>query len=134
MTGSDWLTKYDLTPPPPPGGGLPLGKRVPNPPSENAVRIDATYLDRGEGSGRLQLTNYSPFAIHDLRFEVPEEAGPSFHVHADLPVAKLPSGKSVGFITSRTMGPGADHFELKITGRTPDGQPLEATAFLSLVG
>jgi hypothetical protein len=134
FSGSDWLTKYDLTPPPPPGGGLPLGKRVLSPQPGNAVRIDATYLNRGQGNGRLQLTNYSGFAIHNLRFEIPDEAGPSFHVHADLPIAKLPSGKTVGFITSRSMGPGADHFEIKITGRTPDGEPIETVAFISLVG
>jgi hypothetical protein len=133
LSGSDWLTKYDLTPPPPPGGGLPLGKRLPSHPPTNAARIDATYLDRGHGNGRLQLTNYSPFPIHDLRFELPDEAGPSFQVHAELPIAKLPPGKSIGFITSRTNGPGADHFEIKITGRTPDGDPIESAAFISLV-
>ena len=134
LSGSDWLTKHDLTPPPPPGGGMPLGKRVPTPPAKNAVRIDATYLDRGEGRGRLQFTNYSPFPVHDLRFEIPDEAGPSFHVDANLPVSRLPLGKSVGFIASRTMGPGSDHFEIRITGRTPEGDPIETTAFISLLG
>jgi hypothetical protein len=134
LSGTDWLTKGDLTPIPPPGGGLALGKRIPSAAPTNTVRIDATYVDRGRGDGRLQLTNRSPFAIHDLRLEIPAEAGPSFQViDSAQPIAKLPSGKSIGFMTSRTMGPGADHFEVKITGRTPDGEPIETEAFVSLL-
>lgn len=134
LDGADWLTAGDLTPPPAPGAGLPLGRRVPAA-GGSGVRIDATYIDRGKGSGRLQITNHSPFAIHDLSFEVPHEAGPSFHVFADdLPVAKLPSGKSVAFIASRSMGGGASHFEIKVTGKTPDGDPIAEEAFVSLTG
>jgi hypothetical protein len=131
LTGSDWLSKGELVPPPPPGGGLPLGKKIPAQGS-NAVRIDARYVDRGS-SGRLQITNYSPFPVHDLEFTIPEEAK-SFAVHAELPVAKLPSGKSVTFIASRFMGPGVDHFEMPITARTPDGDLIETSAFINLLG
>lgn len=134
LTGANWLTAGDLTPPPAPGAGLRLGRRVPTA-AAGGVRIDATYLDRGKGSGRLQITNNSPFAIHDLSFEVPDEAGPSFHVVADdLPVAKLPPGKSVAFIASRSMGGGASHFEIKVTGKTPDGDSIIEEAFVSLTG
>ncbi len=106
LSGTDWLTKGDLTPPPPPGSGLPLGKRVPTSPS-SGIRIDLQHLDRGHGKGRLQLTNHSSVPLHDLRFEIPPEAGSAFWVDmSGLPIAKLPPGKSVSFITHRSMGGG----------------------------
>lgn len=133
LSGSDWLRAGDLTPPPPPGAGLPLGKRLVKPPS-GGVRVSARYLDRGKGNGRLQLTNHCSFAIHNLTIEVPEEAGPGFWLHQDEPVAKLPAGESAAFITSRAMADGKDHFEITIRGETPDGAPVETTAFVSLLG
>ena len=110
-----------------------MGRRFPAEPA-GSVRIDASYVSMGRG-GKLRITNYSGFPIHDLGFEVPEEAGPSFDVMTNsLPVKKLPPGKSVSFTVSRTMGPGSDSFEIKITGRTPDGDPVEEFAFIDLVG
>ena len=133
LSGSDWLTAGELTPPDPPGGGHPLGRRFPAQPS-GSIRIDASYVSTGRG-GKLRITNYSPFPIHDLSFEVPDEAGPSFHVMTNsLPVNRLPPGKSVSVSVSRTMAPGSDSFEIKITGRTPDGDPVEERAFIDLVG
>lgn len=133
LSGVDWLTAGELVPPAPPGGGLPLGKRLPAQATRD-VRIDANYLDRGRGNGRLQLTNYCPFDVYDLRFEIPEEAGPGFWVHAELPIAKLPSGKTASFVASRSMGPGADHFEIPITARKEDGTEISTASFVSLVG
>lgn len=131
-TGEDWLTAGDLDPPLAPGDGLPLGRRVPTP-GPAGVRLDARFVDAGK-SGRLQITNYSSFAIHELDFEIPPEAGPAFSVLKDeLPIAKLPPGKTASFITTRVMAPGADHFEITIKGKTPDGQPIEELAFISLV-
>jgi len=79
LSGTDWITKGDLTPPPPPGGGLPLGKKGTTSPS-GGIRIDAQHLDRGRGDGRLQLTNYSSIPLHDVSFEIPPEAGSAFWV------------------------------------------------------
>jgi hypothetical protein len=135
LTGNDWMTAGDLTPPPPPGDGLPLGRRLPVASSNNGVRVEARYLDRSKGSGRLQLTNYSRSPLFDVDFELPAEAGPSFHVYGtDLPVKRLPSGKTVSFIASRNMGPGASHFEITITGKTQDGEPFKIDDFVSLIG
>lgn len=133
-TGSvSWLTAGNLLPPSRPGSGLPLGRRLPSEQTDR-LRIDATYRNRSRGKGVLQITNHSPFDIHDLSFEIPQEAGPSFHVDADLPMKKLPSGKSASFNASRFTGNGADHFEITITGRTPDGDPVSVPSFISLVG
>lgn len=134
--GTDWLTTGDLDPPPPPGGGLPLGRRLPSPAPSSAVRIEAEYVRRGHGDGILRLTNCSSFAVHDLRFDIPPEAATSFHVldSGELPIAKLPSGKTASFPTSRTLGPGASHFEITVTGKTPEGEAFETKAFINLVG
>lgn len=131
LTGEVWLTSGDLTPPQPPGGGLPLGKREPRQ-TRPAVRLDARYSSGHKGSGRLFVTNHGTIAVHDLEVHLPPESQPGFHVHAE-PVRKLPPGKSVGFIASRSMGPGADHFEVHITAKTPEGDPIEDDCFISLV-
>ncbi len=131
-SGTDWLSEGDLRPPAPPGGGLPLGKRLPTDRSAG-VRLGARYVDRGKRSV-LQITNHSSVDVYDLNFELPEEAGGSFHVHADLPLKKLPPGATASFPAIRFMGDGADHFEITITGRTPDGEAVSVPAFISLVG
>lgn len=132
-SGTDWLTVGALQPPPPPGGGLPLGRRIPTQTPAD-IRLDATYRNRGKGDGVLQITNFSSLDIFDVSFQLPAEAGGSFHVHADLPLKKLPSGKSASFPATRFLGNGADHFEITITGRTPDGDQVSVQAFISLVG
>jgi hypothetical protein len=134
LSGDDWMNAGDLTPPPPAGDGLPLGRRLPVAPPSSALRVEARYLDRGSASGRLQLTNYSAFPIFDVDFELPKEAQVGFNVHIDGPVKRLPPGKSVSFIASRSMASHADHFEITITGKTPDGDSFTVEEFVSLLG
>ena len=97
------------------------------------IRLGARYVNRGKRSV-LQITNHSSVDILDLKFEIPEEAGHSFHVHADLPLKKLPIGETASFPATRFIGDGADHFEISITGRTPDGEAVSVPAFINLVG
>lgn len=86
------------------------------------------------GSGLLTLANEGSVDLRDLRFELPNEAGTSFFVAAELPVAVLPVGESAGFITSRSMGGGgSDQFELPVTARTPRGEEVTRKAFVNLV-
>jgi hypothetical protein len=133
LSDDGWKVKGDLTPPAPPGLEPTPTVKVPEP-SSDEIRVDASYIDRGKGRGRLILTNSGSVELHDLRFKLPPEAGTSFHVAAELPIPKLPVGKSVGFVAMRTMGKGANSFEIPITARTPDGAPVETDAFVSLVG
>lgn len=133
MTGSDWLSAGDLSPPAEPGGGYALGKRVPAQDQVKAVRLDARYHSRSRG-GRLEIINRGTRPVYNVDIDVPEEAGPSFSVMThDLPINVLPPGKSVFLVTSRSIGPGRDHFVITITGQTDDGMDVSEEAFVSLL-
>lgn len=134
LSGDDWLSAGDLTPPASPGGGLPLGRRVPTSPNTSAVSFDVSYHDRGRGNGRLQVVNRGTETAYQVDIVIPPEAQ-SFHVMTDeLPLAKLPSGKSFSLVAGRVMGPGKSHFDVRVVATLADGTPVEQDVFLSLVG
>lgn len=136
LSAEGWKTAGDLTPPPSPDLQAPaaVGATIPQPSDDETLRVTARHARGGEaGKGVLTLTNEGSVDLLDLRFELPEEAGTSFHVFAELPVTVFPAGASVGFITARTMGQGSDHFELPITARTADGKQVATKAFVNLV-
>jgi predicted nucleotide-binding protein len=134
LSREDWKTAGDLTPPPLFDAAVPgsVGATTPQPSDDEALEVTAYHARTAGGEGRLTLTNVGSVDLLDLRFELPEEAGTSFHVLAELPVAVLPAGASVGFITVRTMGQGSDYFELPITARTADGKQIATKAFVNL--
>lgn len=132
ISGSDWLSAGVFTPPPAPGGELPLGRRLVDPP-DPGVRMTARHSDRGSGNGTLQITNHSRVPVCNLTIDVPEEAEPGFWLHSE-PVKRLPAGETASFITARSMGGGADHFEIAIRGEREDGTPIETSAFVNLLG
>lgn len=133
ITGRDWMKAGDLTPPPPPGNGLPLGHRLPNP-GRTTVGLDATFSNKGRGKGDLHITNHGSVDIYDMSFKLPDEIKGSLVVHADLPLPKLPAGKSATFPAMRVSGHGrnTDHFELTIRGRTDDGEEVSVQSFVNL--
>lgn len=131
-TGDSWLSAGDFTPPPPPGDGLPLGKRVPAPASRSRVRLDLRYHDRSRG-GRLEIINMGTEAIYDLDLELPPDIEHFHLMSGDLPLPRLPAGKSAKLIAVKTMGRGRDHFEVRVIGRTADGEPVAEEVFLSLL-
>jgi Predicted nucleotide-binding protein containing TIR-like domain len=132
LTGEDWLTAGDFTPPEPPGGDLRLGKRLPSSGNPRGVRLDARYHDRSN-SGRLEIINQGTEAIYDLDLEFPEGIT-GFHLIGDgLPVRRLPSGKSIMLPCIRTMEGNTNYFDLTITGRTVGGDPVREEAFVNLV-
>lgn len=133
-TGGDWLTEGDFSPPEPPGAGSALGKRIPSSSTVGRVRFDLNYHDRGKGSGRLQIINRGTEDAFDVNLELPPEAS-NVHLFGDeLPLAKLPSGKSANLLASRHMGPGKDHFEVRVTAKTAEGVAIEEDVFVSLSG
>jgi predicted nucleotide-binding protein len=135
LSGDGWKTAGELTPPPSPDLAAPaaVGATTPQPSDDATLRVTAHHARTGGGQGLLTLTNDGSVDLLDLRFELPEEAGTSFHVFAELPVTFFPAGAKVGFSTARTMGQGSDHFELPITARTADGKQVATRAFVNLV-
>jgi hypothetical protein len=132
LSGSDWLTAGDFTPPSPPGGGLPLGRRVPSA-GPLGVNLDARYHRRSGGSDRLEVINRGSEAVYDVDVEVPEM--PGLHVHSDdLPKERLPAGKSFQLMVLRSMGKVKDSFDVVITGRTEHGVAVREEAFVDTVG
>lgn len=129
---SEWETAGDLTPPPPPGGGIPLGKRVPDQAQMPGVKLDLRYHDRSN-SGRLEVINRGKVPVFDVALAVPD--GTNLRLVTDaLPIPKLPPGKSVMLIAIRFTGPGKDYAELRVTGRTEDGSPIDEEIFVSFLG
>jgi hypothetical protein len=134
LSGDSWLTAGDFTQPPEPGGGLPLGKRVPEPGVRQRIAIDLRYHDRGNGNGRLEILNRGTETVFDLNLQFPPEAA-QFEVltATELPLTKLPPGKSVSLIALNLMSSGGrSHFDVRVTGRTADGVEVSEDVFLSL--
>lgn len=134
LTGEDWLTSGDFTAPPPPGAGLPLGRRVPPAPRPSRVSIDLRYHDRHNG-GRLEIVNTGTETVHDLNLHLPPDASGFDLVDDDLPIKRLPAGKSVTLLAlvSQSLGNRyRSHFDVRVTGRTDDGQLVEQDVFLSI--
>jgi len=134
LSGNDWLTSGDLTPPSPPGEGMPLGRKLPKAKVSGGIRLDLTYRDRGRGSGRLQIINRGSETAYDIDIKVPPEAGNFSLLTTELPLSKLPSGKSASLLASRHMGPGKEHFDVRVTAKTAEGILYEEDVFLSLAG
>jgi hypothetical protein len=110
---------------------LRLGKRVPSSNAPRGVRLDARYHDRSSG-GRLEIINQGTEDVYDLNVEIPDGIM-GFHLMGDdLPIPRLPSGKSHWLYCSRTMPSNATYFDLAVTGRTASGDPVRETVFLSL--
>lgn len=132
QTASDWIRAGDFSVPPPPGGGLPLGRRVPSSVGPRGVSLDARYHDRSNG-GRLEIINRGSEPIFDVNVEIPEMNG--FWVHTkDLPVPRLPPGKSFNLVVSLAMGDRKSAFDITITGRTENGDQVREVAFVDTIG
>jgi len=132
LTGDAWLEAGDLTPPEPPGGSLPLGKRVPAAAAGRRAKLDLRYHSRQSG-GRLEIVNVGTEELHDVDLVIPDDAGSFSILAGELPLARLPSGKSAFVFAVRTMGGGGrDNFDVHVVGRTPDGEQYVDEIFLSL--
>lgn len=133
LVGDDWLAAGDFTPPPPPGGGLPLGKRVPSSGNPAGVRVDAQYHSQSRG-GRLEVINRGTEPIFDLDLEFPEGLQGFHLLDPDLPVPKLPPGRSLSIGCSLTLPRNFSYFDLVITGRTAAGDQVREEVFIDLGG
>ncbi len=135
ITGTDWLSAGDLAPPQPPGSGLPLGKRVPRSGGPARTGVDLRYHSgSGSHAGRLEIINRGTADLFQLDLEIPPEAGP-FHIYSDeLPLKRLPAGKSASLVADRSWGQGKDHFDVRVTAQTAKGVAVVEEVFLSTGG
>ncbi|WP_433057054.1 TIR domain-containing protein [Dactylosporangium sp. CS-033363] len=131
MTGADWLSAGTFVVPPPPGRGLPMGRVVPKT-GPRGVSIDAKFHNRGNG-GRLEIINHGSVTIYDVNVEVPEMGGVWMH-SGDLPVKRLPAGKSFQLPVSLTMGDRKSAFDVTVTGRTDAGEEIREEIFIDTMG
>ena len=138
VSGADWITAGDFTPPAKPGQGLPLGKRLPTH-DKTGAQVDGHWYSAGGSSlDQVRITNVGGFPIYDLRLEVPEEIARHIELHGNEPVAKLPVGKSYtvrGWTTNKTFGGGApNQFELRAIGRLDGGETFEQDVYFDAAG
>ena len=142
LSGVEWLTIGDFTPPLLPGGGLPLGKRVPSKVYVRpAVEFDVEHI-RASGTGvdKLRIINRGSETAYDVMVTLPENAALSLQNWTSFPLKKIPgNGKSVTisvFNQNRTFGGSlADStFDVTVSGRTESYEHFEQTIFLDVNG
>lgn len=133
MSGTDWLTEGDFTPPPAPGNGLPVGKRVPTR-DRHGPHVDGNwYSSGGSKLDQARITNNGGVPLFNAQLVVPDDLKPHIQLHGDEPVAKLPVGKSFtvrAWSTNKTFQGGApNQFELLVTANLEDGTPFEQEVY-----
>lgn len=138
LSGTDWLSAGDFTPPPRPGNGLPLGRRVPTA-EKHGPSVDGRWLTGGGNRfDKARITNNGPVALFNVDLNVPEDLSEHIQLHGDGPVAKLPVGKSFtvpAWTSHRTMGRrGPAQFELPVTATLEDGTPFEQDVYFDITG
>ncbi|MFX0577693.1 TIR domain-containing protein [Nocardia nepalensis] len=137
LTGTDWHTAGDLTPPAP-GDGLPAGKTIPPQSGPPEPRLDGRYIDRGGSKfGLIEIVNHGPGDVYDLDVpDLPNSGRGALRGNGTLPIKKLPEGKSVvalNYLSSVALGENAaSHLTLTAVGKTDDGRPIEQELFISL--
>jgi hypothetical protein len=133
MSGNDWMTAGDFTPPPKPGNGLPVGLRVPARARTGACVDGQWYSSGGNKFDEIKVTNIGPVPIYEIRLAVPEALKNHVKLFEDEPVSKLPAGKSftVRGITSNRYhgGSGPNQFELLAEGRLEDGSAFKQEVY-----
>jgi predicted nucleotide-binding protein len=135
-SGRDWHQVGDLTPPPPPGGGMPMGRKLPKTKTASTPRLDARYIDNGGGRlAQIEIVNHGPGDVLELDVEEPGTEGGVIRDSDDLPVPRLPEGKSIRVmhVGRETLGSRrASYFNLTAIGKTVDGSPIHEELFVSM--
>ena len=132
LKGNDWMTAGDFTPPPEPGNGLPLGKRQPSTIKRVGVRLDARYHGRSGTNGQLEIVNHGPEDVFCLDVALPDDLHGLILQTAELPLRRLPAGKSLTLVCAKSMQLSSTAFDLIVTGRTTDGTILREELYVDL--
>jgi hypothetical protein len=140
LTGTDWHTTGDFTPPRPPGDGLALGRRAPSQSSlRPPVDIDLKYVRKGGNRiDKLQVINRGTETAYEVDLDVPTDA--ALNVLEKSTIRKIPGGgKSVTLDVlnhSRHMGGSdkVDAFDVSVRARTASGEAFSQEVFLDMNG
>lgn len=140
LSGTDWQTTGDFTPPSPPGGGLALGRRVPSRPvSRPVVDFDVRYADKGSSRlAKLAVINRGVGDAYNVKLDFPESA--ALNHHRETEIKKIPGGgKSVTIDVENKNhymgGPMTESaFEVTITAQTETGESIVQTVFVDVNG
>lgn len=133
MSGDDWLTAGDLTPPSAPA--VNMGKRLSGNRPRGA-RLDARYIARSKG-GRLQITNTGSVSLFNVDVEFDDDKTGEIGLHGDLPIPRLPPGKTATLpaLAGRSLGGNnPDYMEIVLRAQTEDGTEVAEEVFLDLLG
>ncbi len=132
LSGTDWLDGSKLLPPK--ASDLPLGRRLPASPAPK-IRVDAKYSDGiGGNQRRLHIINQGSVDLFDVSIELPADVQNFQVLDQNLPVRKLPAGKSVSLPATRWMGPGPSNFEAVLSGVDASGEAFTESVFIDLGG
>lgn len=132
LTGTDWHTAGDLTPPAPPGGGLPLGRKAPSTQASGHPRLEARLVSNGGNRlDEVVVVNHGPGDVYELDIEAEEREGLITRSEDGFPVPRLPAGKSVRAMRTRNRGDGTSYFTVVLTGKTADGTQIRQEEFVS---
>lgn len=134
LEGTDWHSAGDLTPPDMRTGGSPLGKRVPKSYASNGPVLDARYVASGRrGEGMIEISNCGRADAYEVTATNLDDLGLILAGADELPIPKLPAGKSVRCLhLNRYLGDQQrSYFTVYLSGKTEEGEIVEADAFIS---
>lgn len=139
LSGPDWHTAGNLTPPKGPGKGRPLGKRLPRTEENNVPKLDGRLIDLGGNKVPLiEITNHGPGDVLELDIvDLPDGGnGELRKIGSTFPFPRLPAHKSINvlrYIGGITMGGNMmPAITIKAVGKTDSGENFEQEIFVSL--
>jgi len=134
LEGVDWHSAGDLTAPDMQSDGSPLGKRVPKSKVGSGPLLDARYVGSGKrGTGVIEIMNKGRGDAYEVTIANLEELELVMAGADELPILKLPAGKSVGclHLNSYLGNRQKSYFTVRLSGKTEDGRVVEQDAFIS---
>ncbi len=133
ISGTDWHSTGDLTPPTELDSGLPLGKRVLSNAALQGPRLRARFARTSESFSTMYVRNLGPGWVKNLNVEVLEQRIADLCRPAiDLPVERMPQGDEAPTLrfAHHHGSPSTSRFEVKLTATSETGESIEETVFI----
>jgi len=138
LTGTDWHSAGDFTPPSEPGDGLPMGRRIPSRSERLPLDFSLTYLNKGGNHiDKLQVINRGTETAYDIELEFPTDA--ALELREAGPIKKIPGGGK--FVTLDVWNHNRswnaqknDTFDVTVRARTEAGEVFLQEVFMDVNG